>query len=190
MAELKPEKTEDEPDTEPIDDGYELVAFSKLRIDYDYIMELLRSMVVAIEETEEEFRRKLAEVREIIQEFAEDNPKLSKLLLKIVDEVEADKARFAGQDIAAIINRMREEAVDREIKKYADKWYIPFDDVKYEAYHYKDGEMANENMVKEAADFSAYKANNPDAMKFEFHDDLIEDFHKTLMPEVGQLLED
>ena len=189
MEELKPEKTEDEPDTEPIDDGYELVAFSKLRIDYDYIMELLRGMVAAIEETEEEFQKKLAEVREIIQEFAEDNPRLSELLLKIVDEVEADKTRFAGKDIAAIIRQMREDAVDKEIKKYADKWYIPFEDVKYEAYHYKDGEMANENMVKEAADFTAYKAANPDAMKFEFHDDLIEDFHQNLMPEIVQLLD-
>lgn len=189
MEELKPEKTEDEPDTEPIDDGYELVAFSKLRIDYDYIMELLRGMVAAIEETEEEFQKKLAEVREIIQEFAEDNPRLSELLFKIVDEVEADKTRFAGKDISAIIRQMREDAVDKEIKKYADKWYIPFEDVKYEAYHYKDGEMANENMVKEAADFSAYKAANPDAMKFEFHDDLIEDFHQNLMPEIVQLLD-
>ena len=190
MEELKPDKTDDEPDSEPIDDGHELVAFSKLRIDYDYIMELLRGMVAAIEETEEEFRKKLAEVREVIQAFAEDNPRLSELLLKIVDEVEADKTRFAGKDIAAIISQMREEAVDREIKKYADKWYIPFDDVKYEAYHYKDGEMANANMVKEAADFTAYKAENPEAMKFEFHDDLIEDFHKTLMPEISQLLDD
>ena len=189
MEELKLEKTEDEPDQEPIDDGYELVAFSKLRIDYDYIVELLRGMVAAIEETEEEFQKKLAEVREIIQEFAEDNPKLSELLLKIVDEVEADKTRFAGKDISAIIRQMREDAVDKEIKRYADKWYIPFEDVKYEAYHYKDGEMANENMVKEAADFTAYKAANPDAMKFEFHDDLIDDFHQNLMPEVVQLLD-
>ena len=189
MEELKLEKTEDEPDQEPIDDGYELVAFSKLRIDYDYIVELLRGMVAAIEETEEEFQKKLAEVREIIQEFAEDNPKLSELLLKIVDEVEADKTRFAGKDISAIIRQMREDAVDKEIKRYADKWYIPFEDVKYEAYHYKDGEMANENMVKEAADFTAYKAANPDAMKFEFHDDLIDDFHQNLMPEIVQLLD-
>ena len=48
-----------------------------------------------------------------------------KLLLKVVDEVAADKASFAGKDIAAIIRRMREEAVDKEIRKYADKWYIP-----------------------------------------------------------------
>lgn len=111
------------------------------------------------------------------------------MLLKVVDEVAADKASFAGKDIAAIIRRMREEAVDKEIRKYADKWYIPFEDVKYEAYHYKDGEMANANMVKEAADFKAYKAANPEAMKFEFHDELIDDFHKTLMPEIMAMIE-
>ncbi len=188
MEELKPDKTGDEPDPEPIDDGYELVAFSKLRIDYDYIMELLRGMVAAIEETEEEFAKKLAEVREIIQEFATDNPKLSELLLKIVDEVEADKARFAGKDITAIIRQMREDAVDKEIRKFAEKWYIPFEDVKYEAYNYKDGAISNANQLKNSADFAAYKEANPGVLKFEFQEELIEDFQQTLMPEIVQLL--
>ena len=189
MEELKPEKTEDDPDPEPIDDGYELVAFSKLRIDYDYIMELLRGMVAAIEETEEEFQKKLTEVREIIQEFATDNPKLSELLLKIVDEVEADKARFAGKDIAAIIRQMREDVIDKEVRKFSEQWYVPFEDVKYEAYHYKDGEMANANIIREKADFAAYKVANPGVMKFEYHSDLIEDFHKKLMPEIRSMMD-
>ena len=102
VEELKPQSPDDDPDTEPIDDNYELMAFHRFRVDYDYIMELLRGMVAAIEEAEEEFQKKLAEVREIIQEFAEDNPILSELLLKVVNEIENDKQRFAGKDISSI----------------------------------------------------------------------------------------
>lgn len=184
MEELKPEPTDNDQDADFIDDSYELMAFHRFRVDYDYIMELLRGMVAAIEETEEEFQKKLAEVREIIQAFAEDNPKLSELLLKVVDEIENDRKRFAGKDISSIISKMRENAIDKEVKKFSEKWFIPFEDVKYEVYHYKDGQMANENIIKNKADFAAYKAANPDAMKFEFHDNLIEDFHNNLMPEI------
>ncbi len=192
MEELKPEKPDEEPDQEPIMDDYELVAFHRLKIDYDYIMELLRGMVAAIEETEEEFIKKVAEVREIIEEFAADNPKLGELLHKIVDEVEADKSRFIGKDIGAIIRQMREDAADTEIKKFSEKWCIPFEDVKYEAYQYRDGEMSNPNIVREKADFAAYKVGNGNGeydFKFEFQDALIKDFHEKLMPEITEMLD-
>lgn len=188
VEELKAESTDDNPDPEPIDETYELKAFHRFRVDYDYIMELLRGMVAAIEETEEEFQKKLAEVREIIQEFAEDNPKLSELLLQVVSEIESDRKQFAGKDISSMIIKMRENAVDKEVEKFAKKWFVPFEDVKYEVYHYQDGQIANENILKSKADYTAYRAANPDVMKFEFYDNLIEDFKNSLMPEIMPLI--
>lgn len=44
-----------------------------------------------------------------------------------------------------IINEKRYSAVDKEIEAFSDKWFIPFEDVKYEAYNFKNGEMSNEN---------------------------------------------
>lgn len=84
---------------------------------------------------------------------------------------------------------MREDAIDKELKKFSAKWFIPFEDVKYEAYNFKDGEMSNANLLKNAADFAAYREANPGVMKFEFQENLIEDFQQTLMPEIVQLLE-
>ena len=64
-----------------------------------------------------------------------------------------------------------------------------FDDVKYEAYNFKDGELANENKLKEKADYAAYKEATPGAMpKFKFNGALIRDFKEVLMPEILLLL--
>ena len=68
------------------------------------------------------------------------------------------------------------------------KWYIPFEDVKYEAYNFKDGELANENKLKELADYSAYKAATENALpKFKFNGAMIREFKDVMMPEISPL---
>lgn len=61
-----------------------------------------------------EFEHKLLQLKEIVKEFAEDNPKLSDLLLQVLGEIEQDKARFMGQDMATIINQMRFATIVRK----------------------------------------------------------------------------
>ena len=88
-----------------------------------------------------------------------------------------------------IINEKRYSAVDKEIEAFSDKWFIPFEDVKYEAYNFKNGEMSNENNFKEKADYTAYKEAKEDALpKFKFRTALIDDFKSNLMQEIEQLL--
>ena len=43
---------------------------------------------------------------------------------KVVDEIEADREKYVGQDISVIINQMRYAAIDKEIQKFARKWYL------------------------------------------------------------------
>ena len=75
-----------------------------------------------------------------------------------------------GQDMSVIINQMRYSAIDKEIEKFSKKWYVPFEAVKYEAYNYKDGELANENKLKELADYATYKMEKSEALpKFKFN---------------------
>ena len=84
---------------------------------------------------------------------------------------------------------MRYAAIDKEIECFAEKWYLDFEDVRYEAFNFRDGELANENKLKENADYSAYKANTPEALpKFRFNRELIDDFKNNLMPEISELL--
>ena len=119
------------------------------------------------------------------KDYAEDNPKLSGLLSQVLSEIEKDRDKFSGQDISVIINQRRYDAVDAEIRKFADKWYLGHEDVRYEVYNYKDGELANENKLKDSADYAAYKDNTPDALpKFKFRKSMIDDFRDGLMAEV------
>lgn len=193
MEELKVDKSDDQ-DDDPILDDYDLVAYSKFKIDFEYIVELLQGFVDFLNQDdndfdEVDFEHKMLQIKEIVKEYAENNPRLSELFMQVLDEIERDKAKFMGQDISVTINQTRYAAIDKEIEAFAKRWFIDFDDVKYEAYNFKDGELANENKLKEKADYTAYKEATPDAMpKFKFNGALIRDFKEVLMPEILLLL--
>ncbi len=194
MEELK--KSDDNPDSgeEPVWDDYDLVAYSKLRIDFEYIVELLQGVVESLDQSENDFdaakfEARIRTIKEIIAEFAADNPQLSVLLTQIVDEIEKDQKRFLGQDISVIINQMRYAVIDEESKKFAEKWYLRFEDVKYEVFNFRDDELANENKLKDSADYAAYKEENKDALpKFKFRKAMIDEFKNVLMPEIASLI--
>jgi len=195
MEELKKPGDDADPADGPVRDDYELVAYSRLRIDFEYIVELLQGFVESLDQSSEDydeasFEAEIRRLREIIVEFSGDNPKLSALLTQVVDEIEADREKYAGQDISVIINEMRYAAVDKEIQKFAEKWYLNVDDVKYEAYNYRDGELANENKLKDSADYAAYKEAVPEALpKFKFRRSMINEFREELMLEIAPLID-
>ena len=190
---LKKEKP-DGPDAHMITDDYDLVAFSKFRIDFEYIIELLQGFVDILHPEENdldqvEFQHKLLQLREIVREYANDNPELSNILMQVLDEIESDKAKYKGQDISVIVNQMRYAAIDTELDKFAAKWFVDVEDVKYEAFHFRDGELANENKLKENANYAAYKESTEEALpKFKFNGALIADFKENLMTTILPLL--
>lgn len=174
-------------------DDYELIAYNKIKIDFDYIVELLQGFVESIqtdgEYDNDEFERRLQYIKTLIEEFSKDNEKLGELLNVILDEIIEDRDKFIGQDISIIINNMREEAIDTEVKTFAEKWYIDFIDVKYEVYNYRNGVIANENNLKDKANYAEYKAEVEQAMpKFKFRKQMIESFRTELMSSVESLL--
>ena len=182
---------EEEP---PVLDDYDLVAFSKLRIDFEYIVELLQGFVDSLDQSSDDYNevdleRKLAYIREIAKDFAESNPKLGAILWQVIEDIEKDISKFVGKDISVIFNEMRYSMIDKEIQAFSTKWYVNIEDVRYEAYNYKDGVMANESKLKEKADYAAYKEATPDAMpKFKFYSAMVNDFKTVLMPEIEALL--
>lgn len=195
MEELKKPGDDEDPADEPVRDDYELVAYSKLRIDFEYIVELLQGFVESLDQSSEDydeasFEAKLRMLREIIVEFSGNNMKLGALLTQIVDEIEADREKYVGQDISVTINEMRYIAIDKEIRRFAEKWYLNVDDVKYEAYNYRDGALANENKLKDSADYAAYKEAVADALpKFKFRKLMIDEFREVLMPKIAPLID-
>ena len=179
---------------EPIVDDYELIAVHKFRVDFEYIVELLQGFVEELDTSgeeydEETFASKIKSLREVIVEFSNDNPKLGVLLKQIVDEIESDREKYIGQDISVTINQMRYAAINAEIRKFAEKWYLNEDDVRYEAYNFRDGELANESKLKDSADYAAYKDNTENALpKFKFRKMMIDEFREVLMPEIAPLI--
>ncbi len=196
MEELKPGPDPNpDPDNEPVLDDYELIAYNKLRIDFEYIVELLQGVVESLDQSSEDydaaiFEAKIKMLREIINDFTVENPKLGELLSQILDEIEAEPEKYIGQDISVTINQMRYAAVDKEVERFAKKWYLPVEDVRYEAYNFKDGRLSNENKLKEAADYAAYKEENADALpKFKFRSLMIKEFKDVLMSEIEPLID-
>ena len=193
MEELRPDP--DDPDTDdPIIDDYELVAYHKLQVDFEYILQLLQGFIESLDPEqenykEENFNEDLKTIRELIEEFAKSNPKLGELLNTIIDEIEMDKNKYLGQDISIIVNRMRQEAIEREVMAYAKKWFIDPDEVRYQVDNYRDGELANEMNFKEKADYAAYVAGTAEPLsKIRYRKALIEDFKYNLMANVQPLL--
>lgn len=187
----KPDNTDDEPEAAT---DYDLKAYSKLRIDFEYIIELLQGIVETLNQDDNNFEKsnfeyQIKELRAIMSEFTEENPRLGELINQVIDEIEQDKNKYIGQDIFVIINEMRTNAINKEVAKFASKWYLDPEDVKYEAYKYRDGVIANENNLKENADYARYKADTEDALpKFKFRKLMIDDFKNDLMENILPLI--
>ncbi len=188
-----PEPNDDDDDTDDIGD-YDLVAYSKLKIDYEYIIGLLQGFLELLELPDEDFSEAIFEaqirqIREILKEFAAERPKLSDIFMEILDDIEKDRDKYINKDISVIFNEMRYAAIDKEIRIFAEKWFLSFDDVSYEVHHYKEGVIANESKLKDNADYNAYRDSVDNAMpKFRFYKEMIREFKEVLMPEIGELL--
>ena len=191
MEELKSESPDNEDDDDPVYDDYDLIAYSRMKIDFEYIVELLQGFVESLgEQDDEPFDSKIQTIRSVIKDFSHDNPKMSALLNRIVDDIEANPEEYVGKDISVIINEMRQRAVDVEIEKFANKWYLAETIVRYEVYNYRFGQLANENKLKDSADYATYKSEIVDAMpKFKFRKMMVDEFKVTLMPEITPLID-
>ena len=188
MEELKKPKDEAEND-DPVMDDYDLIAYSKMRVDFEYIVELLQGLVNYLDQSSNDFQdaifaKNILALREISKEFAEDNQQLGALLQQVIDNIEQDKARYKGQDIGVVINQMRYDAIDTEIRTFAKLWNLNEDDVRYEVYHYRDGKMENENTFKDRA-YASYKEGVEEPMPpFKFRKIIVEKFKHDLMENV------
>ncbi|MGF0046859.1 type I restriction endonuclease subunit R [Streptococcus hyointestinalis] len=190
LAELKTDEPGEGNANDTITDNYELVAVDKITVDYDYIIDLISGFVDSLGEVESEaeYNKKLNEIKEIIAAYSEDNPKLGALLEGVLEDIINHKEKYENQDVSIIVNQLRQSAIEKEIRQFSEKWFVDFEDVKYEAYHFKDGKLANENKLKEKANYAAYKeATEEPVKKFKFFSAMIKDFKDVLMPEIAPL---
>lgn len=193
VEELKSDPIEEnEEKTEPIDEEYELMAYSQVRIDYEYIINLIQDIVSEENETdtEEERQKRLAEIREYIEELSKDNAKLGGLMMQILDDLEKDKDAYRGKNISAILEDMRREAIDIVIDNFVKKWYVNRDAVCYAVLHSANGEIKDRTILKEKADYKKYKEEVEEPLqKFKYHNAMRAELEEVMKAEILPLMD-
>lgn len=194
VEELKQPKDDDDLDnTAVIDQDYELMAYSNTKIDYEYIINLIQNIVNPADTTEEvapeERQKKIAEVRQYVEELRKENPKVADIMSKLIDEIESDEEKYKGQSILNIVENMKHDCIDKVITDFCILWYASKDDVMYAATHYRNGEIPNESAIKATIDFTGYKAATENALpKFKYYAQMITELRKVLDDEIKPLL--
>lgn len=164
----------DNPDTPPdIDLEYELKAYSKERIDYDYIVSLIQSVVSATDEERQEqhYQNLVAEITKYIEELLSTNPKLGTLMQQLWDKVQENPDEFKDRRVSYVLAEMRKEAIDSVLTAFAEEWCVSLDAVSYAAERYQvgDTDLPGLNNLKKSADFDSYAAKHDGMSKFKYH---------------------
>ena len=155
----------DNPDTPPeIDLEYELKAYSKEKIDYDYIVSLIQSVVSATDEERQEqhYQNLVIEITEYIEELLSTNPKLGELMQSLWQKVQENPDEFKDRRVSYVLAEMRKETIDSVLCKFAEEWCISLDAVTYAADRYQAGdtELPGLNNLKKTADFDSYSVKH------------------------------
>lgn len=125
----------------------------------------------------------------MIRDFAKTNDKLGDWLNRIVNEIEEDREKYIAQDISVLVNKLRHEAIDTEISKFSERWYIDPEEVTYEVFHFKDGNLENETNFKKKADYTRHKEERKNPLtKLKFYKNLTEELKRELIDKISPLL--
>lgn len=189
-----PDNPTDEPGvTVDIDSDYELMAYSSIKIDYEYIINLIQNIVSPSDGEEnvtpEERMKKIDEVKQYVEELRKDNPKIADIMTGLIDEIVIDDSKFRGQSILNIVDTMKHDCIDQVVSDFCDTWYASKEHVMYAAMHYRNGEIPNVNAIKETVDYTSYKEVTENALqKFKFYSQMIAELKKTLEEEIKPLI--
>ncbi len=156
-----------------IDLEYELKAYSKEKIDYDYIVSLMQSVVSATdkERQEQHYQNLVKEITKYIEELLSTNPKLGVLMQELWEKVQENPDEFKDRRVSYVLAEMRKEAIDSVLRNFAEEWCVSLDAVSYAADRYQvgDTELPGLNNLKKTADFDSYSAKHDGITKFKYH---------------------
>ena len=167
-----PQKNDDDDDVE-IDFEYELKAYSKEKIDYDYIVSLIQTVVSATDEekTEKHYQNLLSEIQKYIDELLVSNPKLGELMQQLWNDINDNPDEFKDKRVSYILSDMRKEAITDKLSAFSEEWCVPAEAVNYSAERYEigDTEIPGLNNLKKSADFDRFSETHDNMSKFKYH---------------------
>lgn len=124
-----------------VDPDYELMAYSNIKIDYEYIINLIQNIVTPSEDEEditpEERQKKIDEVKQYVDELRKDNAKVADIMTNLVTDIEKDDTKYRGKSILNIVENMKQDCIDQVISEFCIRWYASKDDVMYAAMHFR-----------------------------------------------------
>ena len=190
----EPDDTQTPPEAEEtVDTDYELMAYSSTKIDYEYIINLIQNIVTPDEDAEavtpEERQKQIDEVKQYIEEMRKDNPKVADIMTTLVNEIEQDENKYKGQSIMNIVENMKHDCINQVVTDFCVTWYASKDDVIYAAFHYRNGEIPNESVIKSTINYTRYKESQEKALpKFKYYSQCMAELRKILDEEIKPLI--
>ena len=177
-----------------IDLEYELKAYSKEKIDYDYIVSLIQTVVSATDEErgEQHFQNLLGEINKYIEELLSTNPKLGALMQELWNNIRENPDEFKDKRVSYILADMRKETIESVLREFAEKWCVALDAISYSAdrYEFGDTEIPGLNNLKKSADFDRYAAEHDGVSKFKYHQAIKKALADLLIDEIIPLRDD
>ena len=176
-----------------VNQDYELMAYSNIKIDYEYIINLIQNIVTPHDATEEvtpkERQKKIDEVKQYVDDLRKENPKVADLMGNLIAEIEMDDTKYRGQSILHIMENMKQDCINQVISDFCITWYASKDDVMYAAAHYRNGEIPNESAIKMTVDYTSYRSSQEKALpKFKYYAKMMEELRRILDEEIKPLL--
>lgn len=192
--EYKPKPGDDTPPDEIIDLEYELKAYSREKIDYDYIVSLIQTVVSASDEerNEQHYQNLLNEINEYIEDLLSSNPKLGALMQKLWRNISEDPDAFKDKRVSYVLADMRKETIDSVLAAFAEEWCVSLDAVVYAAdrYQYGETDIPGLNNLKKSADFERYSMGHSGISKFKYHQAIKNALCDLLIDEIIPLRDD
>ena len=181
-------------DEETIDFEYELKAYSKEKIDYDYIVSLIQTVVSATDDErgKQHYQNLVNEIKEYIDELLLSNPKLGALMQQLWTNISENPDDFKDKRVSYILADMRKETIDRVLTSFAEEWCVALEAVSYAADRYECGDMElpGLNNLKKSADFDKYSIIHSDISKFKYHQAIKKALTDLLIEEIIPLRDD
>ena len=148
-------------------------AYSREKIDYDYIVSLIQTVVSATDEekAEQHYQKLLEEINHYIKDLLSSNPKLGALMQKLWESINDNPDAFKGRRVSHILAEMRKEAISKILSTFAEEWSVSLEAITYSAERYEvgDTEIPGLNNLKKTADFAKYSETHSDMSKFKYH---------------------
>jgi len=177
-----------------IDFEYELKAYSREKIDYDYIVSLIQTVVSATDEerAEQHYLNLLTEISKYIEDLLSSNPKLGALMQELWNDINNNPDKFKDKRVSHALAEMRKEAIDNVLSNFADEWCVSLEAVSYSADRYElgDTEIPGLNNLKKVADFDKYSETHSDISKFKYNQTMKKALSDLLIDDIVPLRDD